>query len=519
MKTSIILATLSLAGLLIGYGARHLSAGSPSVPGQQVALLPEARAVTSRTPGVSSRLAIVPSTGKSVIPELSIAHSVDTVASILALDPEKNYARIALWTATASEADLAAYWAGYKGGKRSVDVTDLIFLNWTRKNPQAAVSAVAGTQDDRYAWWSWASNDPQAALTASLAAGKGQQEQVACGIGDFNPDWLRAHLSQIPEEFRDDAFNRMKNWPDSQNPLESLNFMKEHGMGFDQETFKSLVRKDPWAALDWLKENPGLGRDRFSSNNETVASLVSILSQERPEDLDRIAAQTPAGETKRLMDQAIFDRLLESHPTVALEQARKHEAPLIAAQRMGKVGLSLVATDPDQAFLIAGEILKANPTQLEILHKIEHPGGSSWSDASGGATELMNALFNKDRDQVLKLMAANCGDQVMPETLSAFSSRWAGSDLVGFTEWANQQTGVLRGVAARQISNKLASQGNYVEAIEWAGSGTQGPENAYSNVLYQWHKTDATAAAAWVENSDLSAEHKKKYRSLLKDKF
>jgi hypothetical protein len=457
--------------------------------------------------------------GNTTLPEISTTRSTDSVSSILSLDPAKNYARIALWTATASEADLSAYWAGYKGGKRSVDVTDLIFLNWTRKNPQAAVAAVAGTGDDRYAWWSWASNDPQAALAASLAAGKGQQEQVACGIGDFNPDWLRAHLSQIPEEFRDDAFNRMKNWPDSQNPLESLNFMKENGMGFDAETFKSLVRKDPWIALDWMKENPGLGQDRFSRNSVTVSSLVSVLSQERPEDLDRIASQTPPGETKRLMDQAIFDRLLEIDPAAALEQARKNEAPLIAAQRMGKVGLSLVATDPEQAFRIAGEILRASPAQLDILQKIEYANGSTWSAEAGAATELMNALFSKDREQVLELMAATSGDQVMPEILNDFSGKWAESDLVGFTEWANRQTGTLHGVAARQISNKLAAQGSYLEAIEWAGSSTLGPDRAYSSVLYQWNKADAAAAAAWVENSNLTAGQKEKYRSLLKDRF
>lgn len=451
----------------------------------------------------------------SKLPEISVTRSTDTVESILALDPAKNYARIALWTTTAGEADLAAYWAGYKGGKRSVDVTDLIFLNWTRRNPQAAVAAVAGTGDDRYAWWSWAANDPQAALTASLAAGKGQQQQVACGIGDFNPGWLRDHLGQIPEEFRDDAFNRMKNWPDGQNPLESLRFMKENGMGFEPETFKSLVRKDPWAAMDWLKENPRLGYS--SRENETMTSLVSILSEERPEDLERLAAQTPPGEAKRQMERALFDRLYENDPAAAFDKARETEVPLIAAQRMAKVALGVVGTDPEKAFEIGGEILRANPDKIGIDQMVDYPdGGIGWAP-QGEALDLMNSLFAKDRERTLQLMgaASEAGGGKIPETLFEYTRKWAETDLPGFTTWANQQTGKLHQAAAQNISFKLAEQGSYAEAIEWAGNGYLGPDRAYGMVLYYWSRSDPAAASAWLESADLTPEHKGKYREQL----
>ncbi|GAA5122995.1 hypothetical protein JIN84_10815 [Luteolibacter yonseiensis] len=517
MKTPIILASLSAVGLLSGYGVRRLASENSPATGRQTSLSAEAAPVNASTADVPGRPEKTISAGKPTLPEISVTRSTDTVASILALDPAKNYARIALWTGSASEGDLAEYWAGYKGGKRSVDVTDLIFLNWTRRNPQAAVAAVAGTGDDRYAWWSWAANDPQAALTASLSAGKGQQEQVACGIGDFNPDWLRTHLGQIPEEFRDDAFNRMRNWPDGQNPLESLKFMKENGMGFDHETFKSLVRKDPWTALDYLKENPAAGRQMYSSDNEAMTALVSILSQERPEDLERLAVQTPPGEAKRKMEQALFDRLLETDPAAALDQARETEAPLIAAQRMAKVALGVAATNPEKAFQIAGEILKANPVQLDIQRRIETANGSSWSVEAGAATELLNVLFSKDREKVLKLMDESCGDQKRPEVLYEYSGKWAESDLAGFTEWTNQQTGRLRGIAAQQIGNKLAGQGSYEEAIEWAATGTLPPEQAYTNILYQWSKTDSAAAAAWLDGSSLTDKQKNDYRSFLKN--
>ncbi|RYD22018.1 MAG: hypothetical protein EOP88_09425 [Verrucomicrobiaceae bacterium] len=89
--------------------------------------------------------------------EIPQRRSDDTLESVLALDPETDHARIALWLATADESQLAAYWAGYK------------------------LAAVAGTGDERYAWWSWACNDPKAALAAGKQAGHDAIIQVACG--------------------------------------------------------------------------------------------------------------------------------------------------------------------------------------------------------------------------------------------------------------------------------------------------------------------------------------------------
>lgn len=456
---------------------------------------------------------------KSGLPEILPSRSSDSLASILTADPEGEYARIALWLTTASEQDIATYWAGYKGGKRTVPVTDLVFLNWTRRNPQAATAAVAGTDDERYAWWSWAANDPAAALAAAKDGGDERMVQVACGIGDFNPAWLQAHLDQIPEAFRGEAFGRMRNWPAGQDPLAGLNFMKENGVGFDAHLFKSLVQKDPWLALDWMKENPNAGYDPFGRGNPMLDLLVSTMSREQPEDLERLAAQTPGGEQKRAMEKALFDRLLETDPEAALEQARKLEAPLIAAQRLGQVGLSLLATDPDRAIEIAREILKANPANLDIQQWVDYPGGSSTSGTTTGpATELFIALFARDRQQTLELMAAHAGgqDDRFP-ILNQYASKWADEDLTGFTRWIDeQQDPKVAQQAKRVVGYQLAQQGNYLESIEWMRSADPGKSMNLFSPLYSWRQSDPEAAAAWLESSDLSQAEKDEYQKTFK---
>lgn len=436
---------------------------------------------------------------------------------MLAADPASSYSRIALWLTTASEGEMAAYWAGYKNGASTVAVTDLVFLNWTRRNPQAAVAAVAGTGDKRYAWWSWAANDPQAALTAAKSAGREQMTQVACGIGDFNPEWLRTHLDRIPEEIRGEAFGRMRNWPAGQDPLKTLKFMKENGMDSDDGVFKNLVREDPWAALDWWKENADSAGTPFSQGDSMVDLLVATMIEDRPEDLERLAAQTPAGEAKRKMEQALFDRLLETDSAAALEQARAIEVPLVAAQRLGQIGLDLIRTDAAKAFEIAGEILAASPGKLDIENRIDYENSSLWtgSGSEKNATELMNALFAKDRQKTLELIAGQSGTSA---TLTEYAAKWAVEDLPRFTEWTNQETDPqVQQVAKRAVSNQLARQGSYIEAIEWAQSAE--PENArnLNYVLYTWGQADPQAAAAWLENSDLTNEQKSKYAPFFKE--
>lgn len=219
------------------------------------------------------------------------------------------------------------------------------------------------------------------------------------------------------------------------------------------------------------------------------------------------------------MEQALFDRLLEADPAAALDRARAtaETAPLVAAQQLGRIGLKEIATNPEKAFKIAGEILAANPDTIDIRQRIDYPGGSMCIVAEREANTLLTTLFGQDRLKTMDLLAAQPrGENGMSEIFQSFAGQWAKDDLPGFTEWALRQTGKIREAAARQVSYNLAAEGKFLDSIEWAKSSGMNPGNAYNAALRLWVRTDPAAAAAWLEASDLTGEQKAKYRETLK---
>lgn len=154
----LILGGLCAAGTLGGYGIRRFASGGTS---SSVAAESSAK---SKPPGTHSVAEI------STLPGIPHRKSEDTVETLLAADPQSLYARLAAWIIDATEEEIAAYWNGYKDGKRTSDITELVFIHWTRLNPRGAIAAVAGSEDEDHAWWAWAAHDPKGALAAVLAA-------------------------------------------------------------------------------------------------------------------------------------------------------------------------------------------------------------------------------------------------------------------------------------------------------------------------------------------------------------
>lgn len=438
--------------------------------------------------------------------------------TLLAPDDGTLYGRLAHWLIDASEQDIAAYWAAYQIGKRSNDITDLVFINWARLNPQGAIAAVAGKADEHHAWWAWACHDPKAALAAAIAANPDRVNNVAWGIGEFHPQWLREHIDQIPESGRGDAMSGFAKWDDGANPLEALKFMKEHKMGFDQGTFKALVNQDPWAALDWIKENSALQASRYASDKDPMGILLATMSSQHPDDLERLAAQTPTSELKRKMESALFENLLATDPAAALAQAKATEIPLIAAERLEKVGLSLVKSDPEQAFQLARDILAANPDSQVFQMTIEYENGrTSWGSPTSPGSALMQALLAKDPARILEMTIQEGQDPT--ETFNNLAGNWATADLLGFTTWVNGQTNpAIRNRAAQMVVEQLREQGQFSEAADWAMSSETNKANGYLfNTLNQWQKADPDKATRWLESADLPDKEKTRLRENLKN--
>lgn len=509
MNQPTIFAGCCVIGLLAGFGFRQASSETSSKAANREPTAPS---------GISKEN-LHGQPAKAVLTGIKIIRSTESVESVLTAEPVAGYARIARWLATASEQDIAAYWAVFQKGKRDADITDLIFIHWTRLNPQAAIAGAAEGGNGYSAWQAWAANDPKAALAAALAVGEEQAGYVATGIGRHAPEWLREHFDELPESARHHALSELDRWKDTSNPLASLEFSKKTGGICDEETFRSLVRHDPYAALDWLMDTPRYADERTAPGNDFSKVLFSMMAQDHPEELEALANRTPPGAARRQMEQALFDRLLEADPTAALDRARAtaETAPLVAAQQLGRIGIKEIATNPEKAFKIAGEILAANPDTIVIQQRIEYPGGSMYIEAESEAKDLMNALFCQDRLKTMDLLAAQPrGENGMSEIFRSFAGQWAKDDLPGLTNWALQQTGKVREAAAWQVSLNLAAEGKFLDSIEWAESSGLDPGTAYNAALIQWVRTDPAAAAAWLDASDLTGELKAKYREILK---
>lgn len=512
MKNSqvFLISGLCAAGLLSGYVAKRLTANSEdSVSSHRESSAKESRNSTGESAG-----AVAARRSKPAVAKLSTLRSSDTLETITALDDGSLYSRLALWLMDASESDIAAYWQTYRQKKnRANEIADLVFINWARLNAQAAIAATAGTPDDHYAWWAWACHDPKASLSAAIAANKDRVNNVAWGIGEFQGDWLRAHFDEIPESGRDNALRGLTKWDDTDKPEEILEFLKKHGNDFNSRIFGTLIRKDPWAAYDWIQKNETTIASNYGSTENAMELLVKTMGETQPDALERLAEQTPSGEARRKMEAVLFENLLKTDPDAALEQAESTKAPRIAAERLATVGLSLAQSDPDKALELTHKLFSIYPDALDGMTLVRFPNGSSGSGSSmKEVQELMNGLMDKNPAKVLEMIPPDGKRSDGGRSFTQLANKWATNDLVAYTNWVNQQTDpAVRDPAASVVVNQLTQQQQFQEAVEWASS-TETTKGNMFNIFYQWNRSNPAEAKTWLESADISDAQKVSFR-------
>ncbi len=502
-KSSIfLLFGLCVAGFSSGFAAKRLANGPPPSSAAVVEEKPAEvgrNAPTARESGETS--AVAPASLPSPSSHLQ---STDTLESLLAADDRSIFGRLSLWMMDASEEEISAYWQNYRQREnRQNDVNDLIFINWTRLNPLAATAAANGTPDAHYAWWAWACHDPQAALAAAVSGNPEHIGNVGWGLGEFHGDWCRENWDDLPEAARGRIIGGMTKWDDAANPQEILDFLKEKGQGFNQRLFQSMVRKDPWAAYDWLQENSGIVAGSYGNSDRAFESVLQSLGESQPGALERLAAQTPSGETKRKIEAAAFKQLLETDPDAALKQAKAEKAPLIAAERLAAVGLSLAKTDPEKAFELVEDLFAADPGGTSGTIRIRYPSGSSSSGATAtGVNELMDALLAKDPGKLLDISPLGSSPHGRDHFYTN-ASKWAELDLPAYAEWVTEKSDpAIRDRATGVVVNELRQGGHFAEAADWALS-SQVTQSHLQGVFHDWYRNNGHEAAEWLESADL----------------
>lgn len=502
-KTQIFLVLgISCGGLLSGLAMRRVTQAEPVAPPAAVEAKPAAAARPAQTAPPAAATA-----------PLAPPKSADTVETLLALDDAALLPRLAAWLPGAPAQDIAAYWTGYRAaGNPKPWIIDLTFIHWTRLDPEGAIAAAVGTPDSLCPWWAWSANDPGAALAAAANATPKILEGVAGGIGRFHPDWLLEHLDLVPESVRPVALRLFKEQHGGENPLKSLEFMRENGLGSDAGTFKNLVRDDPWAALDWAEQNPSI-----LERDGTLEILAETVAGEHPDDLERIAASLPSGLLKRTMEAAAFGQLAAENPQAAMAAAKATESDFIAAQRYATIGASLARTDPDQAFGIL-EMFWGDAQGGPALASKDYPlsqvatpdGVAERMSGSIEIDKLTRALVESDPERLVRTALA------AGKPVDSVTSMWAGYDVASYAAWADRQTDpAIREPAVATLIGRLKGMGQYAEAIEWMGTTGKAGNSNLNSLMRDWGRSDPGGAAAWVRTSNLSADQKARYQEVI----
>lgn len=498
----LLLLGLSAAGLATGYVAKRLAGPAATVLAASDASSPDGASDKRGTAASASpaTAAVLKSVRQSTI------RSTDTLETAKTLEGPDAYHRLALWMVDATEPEIAAYWQHYRQQKnRSNDVTDLIFINWTRIDPRAATTAAKGTGDEHYAWWAWACHDPKTALETAIAENPDRVNNVTWGIGEFHKDWLREHFDELPEGARNNALQGMAKWDDGEDPAATLDFLKEKGYGFHPGIFNVLIRKDPWAAYDWIEENGSKVRSQYGGSFDAMATFVETVGEQYPDVLKRIADQAPSGEMKRKLEAVLFANLLKTDPEAAIAQAEETKAPVIAAQRLAVAGLSLVQKEPERAFELAQKIFEVNPDAMRGMTMIEYAGGSSgWGVGDQQVNELLDALLVRNPARLMELKFAEEKGHMLHSPLAQLAGKWAEQDINAMSEWVKRQEDPkVREPATSVIVLKLSNERQYEDAAGWALSLGESKIAQVEGVLARWKQSNPDDALQWLENSQL----------------
>ena len=496
---AVIPAILCVAGLAAGYGAKKSTAPQSSETAQLLAMAKEVRR-SNRDPSTSTTY---------IPPEVK---STDTVDSLIGKGESATFNDLATWLLTASSEEIGAYWAACKDLKPHKFSRNLVFMNWTRIDPEGALAATSGTEDEEMAWWGWASNDPAAALSA---VGSEFLGSVTNSIGQHHPQWLRDHFDEIPEAGQGVALNGLTTWKEDSDHVATLDFLREHGRSYSERTLKTFIRKDPWAAYDWLEKNDMLFATKWGRSPGDT--LIQTMLENHPEDLERLSAMTPPGRMKWRMEAAIFENLLSTDIDAALKNARETEAPLIAATRLAEIGKTYVESDPEKAFALAAEILESTNGSLSPALSINtNNGGTDWGADYDSAEKFMSSLLNEDPERVMDMLA---GSDLEAEAFTGMSQEWADTDVDAYASWATRQDDPeVRSEATDHIVSSLAQQDRFEEAGDWAlsdYSATTGGGSMY-RLVHFWKDSDPDGAAQWVDRADISDAMRSNLHNLLR---
>lgn len=493
---------LILSGLIgVGFGTGYLirPESAPATGSIDAAVEPAARPGRSR--GDRGEAAHAPLTS----PVPADLRSTDTVDDLLAADRDELYSRLALWLVDASSDEMHDFYRRFIDHPNATTRSfDLLFVSWAAADPMGAIQAAEGTPQAHIPWWGWAKNQPLEAFRHAMESDRGKIEMVVMAIGQDNPELALSLLAQHPELPKNTGQSGLIHGLTRSDPEAALQFSMESGNFYETRALESWLRDDPHAAFQWFIKNRSHYPDHYSHDDTVIRSL----SRENPAALAELAATTPPGDLRRKIEAALFEQLAATDPEKALAEARANPSPLIARERLAKLGVLKLESNPAAARAIFDELLALNPNPVASTISPHYPNGSS---SSGGQTiaevnQLFTTLAKQDPEGTLtKIVFASGTTPAWNESGSVVASQWAATDPDAFATWIRRQTDEnFQKHSAGILINQLSQDSDFEGALSHLDlMSERNQQSAASNVIQRWQRIDPEAARAWAEDAGM----------------
>ena len=430
--------------------------------------------------------------------------SSETLESLATFPSSQLYDSLALWLVDANEPEIAEFWVRYsKRSNRTNDLTKLIFINWTLRDPEAAIAAVAGTNFAWYPWYAWTCHEPEKALGECLARFPGHEKSspllsVIWALGEFHQAWLREHLDDLPESWmRKRAIQAYRKSVDVEDPRESIAFKKMQRLHIGKKDLHALSRENPIEA-DHRADSP--------HSSYLSKDLVNDLLEKDPTLLEALIAETRSPEAKVPLLLKRFENHLAKDPESAQEALRDMPASWLKQDCLAALGKHYLKDDPQKAIDLTLEFLSVYEGDRNRHFTIEY-GENSRSETIGRSEsakiDLLGDVVAHHPHALMDAAVAKSGTD--ENLIRKVGSGWAQNDLTGFSDWVLAQgDSQIRSQGIDVVANNHQGQNRYLEAMKWTESHKADVPNRgfrISNLYSYWVQIYPEEAKQWRENA------------------
>lgn len=277
-----------------------------------------------------------------------------------------------------------------------------------------------------------------------------------------------------------------------------------HGDTLIKTTLAHWARKDPLAALDWIRENsedsPDVGRDELFHRIDRHEMIPSTLAG---------AAQTDPELAFKLLSETGTDRAYAIGMIAGAAGSPEDRTATLAAFRRYLTSVS----DPKERESLNKKVLGSF---VESLSRESFATATRWMAGQAFSAEERDELVRalpeeatiEESGKWIEWMAGALPPEKLGERVDRLIGAWAGKDCHEVAKWLGGQPDGTAKTAAIGAYARAAAQREPQSAVQWALTMPAGQEreDTLKRIYKTWHHEDPSAANAALQGMGLSVE-------------